>query len=125
MSGADLSLFNQIGAAITVAMGALGLVFPNAAARLVGLEAVTAPGRSEFRATYGGFFVAMGLAPLLIGAPILYGLAGLCWGAASLGRSFSIVLDRAATPKNFVAVLFEAAISALLISGAPLAALSR
>ena len=69
LSAAEFSLINQLGAAITAAMGLLGLVFPNAAAKLVGLEAVTAPGRSEFRATYGGFFLAMGLAPLLTGAP--------------------------------------------------------
>jgi len=123
MAGPDLSILNQAGAVITAAMGFLGLAAPRLAARLTGLDGVTPPGRSEFRATFGGLFAALGLAPLLSGAPPLYALAGLCWVGAACGRAISIPLDRAATGKNFAALGFEAVTGALLLAGAPFAAL--
>lgn len=120
----EISFLNQLGAAITAAMGALGLAAPRLAATITGLEAATAPGRSEFRATFGGLFLALGLTPILTGAPALYALAGLAWIGAAIGRAISIAVDRAATPMNFGAALFEAAIGALLLSGGAFAALT-
>jgi hypothetical protein len=119
----EISALNVAGAAITAGMGLLGLLFPAAASTLTGVTGVTPAGRSEFRATYGGLFLALGLAPLLTGAPAFYALAGLCWIGAAIGRIVSIGLDRAAAPMNFGAVVYEAAIGALLIAGAPLTTL--
>jgi hypothetical protein len=123
MSEPELSILNHAGAVITAAMGFMGLATPRLAARLTGLEGVTPAGRSEFRATFGGLFAALGLAPLLAGAPLLYALAGLCWFGAAFGRAISIPLDRAATGNNFAALGFEGVIGALLLAGAPFAAL--
>lgn len=119
----EISLFNQLGAVITAAMGFMGLATPRLAAKLTGLEGVTAPGKSEFRATFGGMFLALGLTPLLTGVPALFALAGLAWFGAAFGRAISIAVDRTATPMNFAAVLFEALTGALLLSGSAFGAL--
>ncbi|MFN3960582.1 MAG: hypothetical protein ACK4NP_11775 [Parvularculaceae bacterium] len=115
MTGPDLSILNHAGAVITAAMGFMGLATPRLAARLTGLEGVTPPGRSEI--------LRDGLAPLLSGAPTLYALAGLCWFGAAFGRAISIPLDRAASGRNFAALGVEGVIGALLLAGAPFAAL--
>lgn len=114
---------NLLGAAVTAIMGGIGLCAPSAAAALVGLEARTPPGRSEFRATYGGLFLALGAAPLILGEPLLYAAAALAWLGAAFGRLISIVIDRVSSTQNWLAAAFESAVGAVLIAGAPAAAL--
>lgn len=118
-----MEILNIIGAIMTVVMGGLGLLFPSRAASLVGVEAVTTPGRSEFRATYGGMFVAMGVLPLITLSPLFFAFAGLCWAGAAAGRVVSIFVDDANSPANWGAVAFEAAFATSLLLGAPIATL--
>ncbi|MGB3456376.1 MAG: DUF4345 family protein [Litorimonas sp.] len=116
-------LLNMVGAIATMMMGAMGLFAPRMAADFSGLKALTPTGQSEFRATYGGLFVAMGIVPLLTMHPLAFATAALCWMGAAAGRIVSVALDGALTPKNIGAVAFESAFALLLIVGAPWAAL--
>lgn len=68
---------------------------------------------SEVRATYGGLFVLShaGAAAMLgyfpaAGAYMALAL-GLAWTGAAIGRAFSIVADKARTPFNMGAAIFE------------------
>jgi hypothetical protein len=112
---------NMFGAIATTGMGGLGLFVPNAASRLSGLTATNKTGFAEFRATFGGMFVVMGLIPLLSDQPSAYFMAGMVWLGAALGRVASLVLDRGYTErKNFLGVLVEASFGALLLAGSPM-----
>lgn len=51
-----------LGAVGTLMLGWFGLIAPMRAARMVGLVPDGSRGISELRATYGGLFIAMGLA---------------------------------------------------------------
>ena len=110
---------NITAALLTVGFGLLGLLMPRRAARFVGLRAVLPAGQSEFRATFGGLFVALGAVPLLSGEPIAYAVTGAAWIATGLGRVVSIMLDGVATPKNWSGVGMEAAMGAACLVGAP------
>ena len=110
---------NAVGACLTVGMGCLGLFFPARAASFTGLTATTIPGRSEFRATYGGLFVFAGALPLLTMDPTMFLLLGLSWAGAGFGRVVSILADDANSLKNWIAVLFEATFALLLMIGTP------
>ena len=57
-------------------MSWIGLFLPARAAAITGLEAKTNAGRSEFRSSYGGLFIALGLIPLLSMEPIAFAVAG-------------------------------------------------
>jgi hypothetical protein len=118
-----MEMFNLAGASITVLMGCLGLFFPKRAATFTGLKAVTTPGRSEFRSTFGGLFVFAGTAPLILTMPATFLVLGLSWAGAAAGRVISIFADNANSPKNWIAVAFEAAIATLLLIGDPFALL--
>jgi hypothetical protein len=73
---------------------------------------------AEFRATFGGSFVAMGVIPLVTGNAWAYFMAGMFWAGASAGRLVSIVFDRGhKEPKNIGGVLFEGAFAGLLLAG--------
>ncbi len=108
---------NILGAILTTILGGMGLFAPHAAAKFTGLEASNPTGFSEFRATYGGVFFALGIGLLLVRQPILYQVIGIAWIAAAVGRIISIFLDNARERRNFQAVVFEASIGALLLAG--------
>jgi hypothetical protein len=114
-------IINIIGAIATIGMGCLGLFTPHAASRFTGLNASNKTAFAEFRATFGGMFVVMGLIPLLTNEPLAYLMAGLVWLGAAAGRIISIIFDRGFDePKNFGGVAFEAAFGILLLAGSPL-----
>jgi hypothetical protein len=106
----------NIGAGIMVLLGLLGLVFPGRVSRVVGVAPVGALGFSEVRATYGGFFLGLGVACLVAQSTEAFVVAGTAWGAAAFVRVLSVVLDHSRTRENFAGVLIEAAMAALLLS---------
>ena len=105
----------NLGAALTLALGMLGLIAPGRAAALVKLSARTHAGRSEFRATYGGLFIGLAMVPLLTQSTLAFATVGAAWVCAALGRVVSIALDRALSPKNWLAVGFEGGIGLLCL----------
>jgi hypothetical protein len=107
---------HNLGALATLALGGLGLLRPTAAARFTGLEAATQEGRSEFRATYGGLFAALGAFALLAQDQVVFTGLGAAWVGAGLGRALSIWADRARTPRNYAAVAFEGVLGLLLLA---------
>lgn len=113
------------GALITLSMACMGILRPQWAASIVGLEAISVPGKSEFRATYGGLFIPLGLVPLVTMDPLAFLISGACWLGAAVGRVISILLDDANTMKNWGATGFEAMIALLLLIGTPMSVLFR
>jgi hypothetical protein len=107
------------GALGTVALGLLGLFAPHHCARFVGLTARDRTGFGEFRATYGGLFVALGGLPLWTGEPWAYLAASLAWAGAAAGRVVTLLADGGwRERRGFAALAFEAAFAALLALGA-------
>lgn len=106
---------NYLGAGITAALGMLGLLAPRTIADFVSIEPVGPIGKSEIRATYGGFFLLFGIVCLFSGTPATFHILGYGWLGAAAGRLFSFLPDRAFSGKNLAAVAFEAAIGFLLL----------
>lgn len=106
------------GATGTVAMGLLGLLAPARCAAFVGLSARDRTAFGEFRATYGGLFVAIGLLPLWSGATMAFLAAAMAWAGAACGRVVSMLVDGGLRePRNYAAVAFESGFAALLAMG--------
>lgn len=113
------TILGTAGALGTVAMGLLGLLAPARCATFVGLQATSKTAFAEFRATYGGVFVAVGSFPMFTSAPLAFRMAAAVWFGAAMGRIVSIAADGGhREPKNFAGVAFEAALGALLLAGA-------
>jgi len=113
----DSSLvLNLLGAAITAGLGVMGLVRPAAAAAFTSLQPRGLLGVSEIRATYGGFFLALGAFALYSQATIAFGVLGAAWIGAAVGRLVSVAVDRSYAPKNLGGVVFEAGIGFLLLT---------
>lgn len=106
---------NIAGAGITAGLGVMGLVRPSAAAAFTSLAPVGKLGVSEIRATYGGFFLALGAYALWSQSPAAFAAAGTAWIGAAAGRLASVILDNSREGKNFGGVAFEAVIGALCL----------
>ena len=107
-----------IGALITISLGVFGAVAPHLAARLVSIAPVSGLGVSEIRATYGGLFIALGSACLVLDSPEAYAVAGIAWLGAACMRLPSLFLDKGAFPKAIGGAAIEALPGVLLLTGA-------
>src|SRR5262245_14880639 len=110
-------ILHHVGALVTLLMGGLGLVRPDAAARLVGLEARARIGASELRATYGGLFTALGAFALLTRDEVAFALVGAGWLGAAAARVADAML-LGADRRVWRAALFEACVALLLLAPA-------
>lgn len=114
-----MEYIKYVGATITIALGFMGLLFPKKAADFTGLSWKTAEGFSEFRSTFGGLFVLLGLYPILDGTYHSFFTVGFAWLATGVGRLVSLVFDGGRTAKNFLATLFESGIGITMLLGFP------
>lgn len=111
---------------VGAALGARALIDPAWAAKFVRLKAdEQGGGQAEFRATFGGVFLALHAAALLLTLFYLLGgeyVIGVCatgasfaiaagWGGAAFGRAVSIWRDGADTPFNRMSIGVETAMA--------------
>ena len=106
-----------LGAVGTLMLGLFGLIAPMRAARMVGLVPDGSRGIAELRATYGGLFIAMGFACLVLQDPAAYGVAAFAWLGAAVGRAISMAVDRNVSWLNVGGLALEALLGALLWTG--------
>ena len=105
-------------------MGLYSMLKPSWGSRTVGLKPIEghAEGVSEFRSSFGGFFLAGHLGTLFLlwkldpmSAPVVTFPLGAAWIGSGCGRVLSIYLDEgAATRQNWIWVGFEWAMGVLI-----------
>ncbi|MFN2286398.1 MAG: DUF4345 family protein [Anaerolineae bacterium] len=98
----------------TAATGLLALVKPSAAYGFTGLKAEGVRGVSEMRAIFGGLFIALGIAPLFLGATA-YQMLGIAYLAIAVVRAFSIVFDKSYARSNIISLVIEIVFGTFLI----------
>jgi hypothetical protein len=104
------------GAVVTAMLGCLGLLFPKAVGRVLGNEPDTALGIAEFRATYGGFFLCLGIGCLVAQSVQVFTVVGAAWCAAAFARMMSYVVDSSRTGHNLAGVGVEASIGLAMLA---------
>jgi hypothetical protein len=109
----------NVGAVVTAMLGLLGLLAPRAVGAALGLRPHDRLGVSELRATYGGFFAALGVGCLLLQTRVAFALVGAGWCGAAIARWVSIVREQHRSVKNVVGALFEASMGALMLAAPP------
>lgn len=111
-----LSVLKIIAAVLTAATGLLALVKPTAVYGFTGLTAGGARGISEIRAIFGGLFIALGIAPLLLGSPA-YVMLGVGYLVIAATRLASIFIDRSTEPSNLISLAIEIVFGLILVVG--------
>ena len=105
---------SNVGALITLGLGCIAVFKPQAIEQFVSVEAIGKEGKSEIRATYGGFFVAFALMCLWHQETLLSNCLGFCWLMAGLVRLISLFTGSFSL-KNLGGVAFECGIGALCL----------
>jgi hypothetical protein len=111
-----LTLASTAATLFSLGLGLFGLIKPEGALNLIGLQ--TVPGLahsiSEVRATYGGVFTGVSLYPLVTGEPHAFLTLALGWTLASVCRLCSAAIDGAFTRFNLTSIAFEFGVGTLI-----------
>ncbi len=111
-----MMLLPNCGAVVTSMLGCLGLLFPSAVGRVLGIEPNRPLGISEFRATYGGFFLCLGIGCLAAQSVPVFTVVGAAWCGAALARIVSFAVDGSRTRHNLAGVVVEAGIGLAMLA---------
>ncbi len=109
-----LMILKAVAALATAAVGVLALVKPTAVYDFTGIVASGPRGISEIRAIFGGLFIALGIAPLFLGAPG-YRMLGIGYLVIAVTRAFSIVFDQSYAQSNIISLVIEIVFGILLV----------
>ncbi len=109
-----LMILKIIAALATAATGLLALVKPDATYGFIGLSASGVRGVSEIRAIFGGLFIALGVAPLFLGATA-YRMLGIGYLTIAVARAFSILFDRSFAQSNLISLAIEVVFGVILV----------
>lgn len=97
---------------VMVAFGIGALARPAVLERL-GVRAFSPLGSSEIRAVFGGMFIALGLAAIVLREPVVFLMLGIAWFGDVIARLAAVALDR--VPANEAALVLSIA---LVLGGA-------
>jgi hypothetical protein len=103
-----------LAAVATIATGLVSLIRPRAVQVFTGLTAEGGRGISEIRAVLGGFFIALGAAPLVLGATA-YTMLGIAYLGVGAVRAVSIVVDKSAVQSNVISLVVEVVLGVVLV----------
>jgi hypothetical protein len=112
----EMTLLANCGALVTAALGFVGLLFPSAVSRVLGIQPDGPLGIAEFRATYGGFFLCLGIGCFVAQSPSAFTVVGAAWCAAAAARVVCFVVDGSRSWRNVVGILFEASVGGAMLA---------
>jgi hypothetical protein len=110
-----LSIFRIFAALATIATGLYSLLTPRAVQGFTGLSLPGSRGVTEVRAVLGGFFIALGAAPLLFNSADMYLMLGIAYLAVGVVRAVSMVVDKSWERSNAISLAVELVLGFILI----------
>jgi hypothetical protein len=111
-------LATLLGPLACLAMGTAGLFAPRAFGSQTGLTAVGPLGRSELRALFGGVFVGLATACLVLGTPSAYWAAAAAFLGGGSAKVLSGVLDHGVFPAALPGIAVDLIAGGLFVWGA-------
>lgn len=109
------SILPNIGATLSLILGLVAIVWPSKIETFVSIKGVGKEGKSEVRATYGGFFIGISFYAMITQTTPAFITLGCGWLCAAIVRSVTLLFGFA-TPKNIGGVVFEGSIGVLCIA---------
>jgi len=110
-----LQILKIIAAVGTIVTGLVSLIRPRSVQGFTGLSAPGPRGITEIRAVLGGFFIALGAAPLILKAPAAYRMLGIAYLAVAVVRAVSMFVDRSVVQSNIISLAVEIIFGVILV----------
>jgi hypothetical protein len=110
-----VQIFQIIIAVSTILVGFVSMVRPSLVVGFTGLEPMGGRGVSEIRSIFGGAFLGLGIAPLVLNTPAAYQTLGITYLTIGVIRAASILIDRSPTSSNLISLLVEIVFGLILL----------
>lgn len=110
-----IQVLQIIAAVSTIVTGFVSLIWPRTVQAFTGLTAKGGRGVTEIRAVLGGFFVALGAAPLILNAAPAYKMLGMAYLVVAVTRAISMLVDKSVVQSNIISLVVEIIFGAILI----------
>lgn len=99
----------------TILAGTYSLLKPMAVLGFIGLELPTRRGVTEVRAVLGGFFIALGAAPLLFNSADMYLMLCIAYLVVGAVRAVSMFIDKSPVQSNYISLVAELVFGLILV----------
>ena len=110
-----LMILKVVSAAATIATGLFSLFYPNRVTGFTGLDPRGGRGITEIRSVLGGFFVALGAAPLILWADAAFTMLGIAYLVVAAVRLVSMFIDQSVEQSNWISLLAEIVFGVILV----------
>jgi hypothetical protein len=110
-----IQILQIIAAVGTILTGLFSLIKPEAVIGFTGLRPEGGRGITEIRAVLGGFFIALGAAPLVLNSPVAYMMLGIAYLGVAIVRGVSMVVDKSVTQSNVISLIVEIIFGVILV----------
>ena len=110
-----IQILQIIAAVGTILTGLFSLIKPEAITGFTGLRPEGGRGITEIRAILGGFFIALGAAPLFLNSPIAYMMLGIAYLGVAVVRGISMVVDKSIIQSNVISLIVEIIFGVILV----------
>jgi hypothetical protein len=110
-----LQILQYVACVFTALIGVMALVAPKKIEGFTGLTAPGGRGITEFRAIFGAFFISLGVYPLISSNPVTYHMLGCAYLGVGVVRLVSIFLDKSSEQSNWISVISEFILGAILL----------
>ena len=105
-------IMSNVAATICIILGFIAIISPSSIENFVSISASGLEGKSEVRATYGGFFIGIAMYALYTQSAEAFLTIGIGWLGASLIRATTVITGSYSV-KNLGAIFFELLIGVL------------
>jgi hypothetical protein len=110
-----MSTLHAIAAIGTIITGLVSLIWPRSVQNFTGLRAEGGRGITEIRAVLGGFFIALGAAPLILDAAAAYDMLGIAYLVVGSVRTISMFVDKSVVKSNIISIGVEIIFGLVLV----------
>ena len=110
-----IQILQLIAAVATILTGLVSLLKPQSVTGFTGLRPEGGRGITEIRAVLGGFFIALGAAPLLLNSPSAYTMLGIAYLGVGLVRGISMFVDKSVERSNNISLAVEIILCLMLV----------
>jgi hypothetical protein len=113
----DCHLVPALTAAVIMALIGVAAAVRPSSLSMVGVVATSALGRSELRAVFGGMFIALGVACVVLREPVVFLVVGAAWLADVAVRIVAVAVDRVPAREAAAVLLIGTLMGIALLSG--------
>jgi hypothetical protein len=110
-----IQILHIIAAIATILTGLYSLLKPTAITNFTGLQPIGGRGITEIRSILGGVFIALGMVPLALNAPVAFLMLGITYLVIALVRAISMFLDRSVVSSNTISLVVEIVFGIILV----------